>query len=193
MRPAHAHEQHGGKPSQAAGFDEMSLGGADRIAIDAAGTDLGSPAPLNGVVDPDHDRRAGRHKGLDQQDQQPPRHRPGRPRRAVEDTVESAEAGVVISSQDAQRRRDGAPAWRQDDAGDQQQDVRPGRARKQIGEPLQPEQQALRERIRRGEEKMGALHPIRRIDALNRGNRACARQSNQPSRLHTADRAHWPV
>jgi hypothetical protein len=129
-------------------------------------------------------------KGLDQQDQQPARHRPGRPRRAVEDTVESAEAGVVISSQDAQRRRDGAPAWRQDDAGDQQQDVRPGRARKQIGEPLQPEQQALRERIRRGEEKMGALHPIRRIDALNRGNRAHARQTISPAhrRSGTLDR-----
>jgi len=42
----------------------MSLGGADRIAIDAAGTDLGSPAPLDGVVDPDHDRRADGTKAL---------------------------------------------------------------------------------------------------------------------------------
>src|ERR1035437_1208749 len=50
----------------------------------------------------------------------PGRHRPGRPLRAVEDTVESAEAAIAIPSQDAQRRRDGAPAWRQDDAGEKQ-------------------------------------------------------------------------
>jgi len=83
-------------------------------------------------------------------------------------------------------------AWRQDDAGDQQQDVRPGRARKQIGEPLQPEQQALRERIRRGEEKMERCIPSVESTALNRGNRAHARQIE--STISPAHRsAHWPV
>ena len=48
----------------------MSLGRADRIAIDAAGADVGSPTPLDGIVEPDHHRRAGRHEGLDQQEQQ---------------------------------------------------------------------------------------------------------------------------
>jgi hypothetical protein len=64
--PWHLHEQHGRKPAQAAGFDEVPLGGADWIAIDAAGADLRSPAPLDGVIEPDHDRGAGRHKGFDQ-------------------------------------------------------------------------------------------------------------------------------
>jgi hypothetical protein len=174
--PRHAHEQHGRKPAQAAGFDEVSLGGADRIAIDAAGADLGSPAPLDGVIEPDHDRRAGRHEGFDQQDQQPARHRPRRPRCSVEDAVESAEIGIAISSQDAQRRRDGAPAGRQDDAGEQQEDIRPRRAREQIGEPCEPGQQAWRKRIRGDGQTMGVLHPMRRIDALNRGNLARVRQ-----------------
>jgi hypothetical protein len=40
--PRHLDEQHGRKPAQAAGFDEVPLGGADRIAIDAAGADLRS-------------------------------------------------------------------------------------------------------------------------------------------------------
>src|SRR6202046_4584369 len=43
--------EHGGKPAQAAGFDEVSFGRSDRIAIDAAGADLGAPAPLDGVVE----------------------------------------------------------------------------------------------------------------------------------------------
>jgi hypothetical protein len=57
------HEQPGGKPSQSAGYDDMSLGGADWIAIDAVGADLGSPAPLNGVVGSDPDWRTGWHEG----------------------------------------------------------------------------------------------------------------------------------
>ena len=45
----------------------------------------------------------------------------------VEDTMEGAEGGITIAPQDAQCRRDGAPTRRQDDAGDQDEDVRPGR------------------------------------------------------------------
>src|SRR5262249_41062384 len=65
--PRDLHQQHGGKPAQAAGFDEVSLGGADRIAIDAASADLGAPAPFDGVIEPDHHRSAGRHQGPYQQ------------------------------------------------------------------------------------------------------------------------------
>ena len=136
--PWHAYQQHGGKPAQAAGFDEVTFGGTNWIAIDAAGADHGSPAPLDGVIEPDHDRCAGRHEGLDQRDQQLARHRPRRPRRAVEDTMEGAEVWIAISPQDAQRRRDGAPAGRQDDASEQHQNVRPCRAREQIGESREP-------------------------------------------------------
>ena len=62
------------KAAQAAGFDEVSLGRADRVAIDTAGADLGSPTPFNGDIKPDHDRGAGRHQGLYQHDQQLARH-----------------------------------------------------------------------------------------------------------------------
>ena len=91
--------------------------------------------------------------------------------------MESAEAAIAISSQNAQCRRDGAPAGRQDDAGEKHQNVRPRRAREQIGEPREPGQEAFRQRrTKRVGETMGVLHPIPRIDALNRGKHAPARQ-----------------
>jgi Type III restriction enzyme, res subunit len=79
--PRNLHQQHGGKPAQAAGFDEVPLGRADRIAIDAAGADLGSPAPFDGVIKSDHHWGARRHQSFYQQDQQLMRHGPRRPRR----------------------------------------------------------------------------------------------------------------
>jgi len=64
IRPWDLHKQHGRKPTQTAGFDEMPLGGADRIAINAAGADLWSPASLDRVIKPDDDRSTGRDEGL---------------------------------------------------------------------------------------------------------------------------------
>src|SRR6516225_12277296 len=64
FRPWDLHKQHGRKPTQTAGFDEMPLGGADRIAINAAGADLWSPASLDRVIKPDDDRSTGRDEGL---------------------------------------------------------------------------------------------------------------------------------
>ena len=80
--------------------------------------------------------------------------------------MEGGEAGIVIAPQDAQRRRDGAPARRQDDAGEQHQDVRPGRAGEQIGEAREPGEKARRQRRARGREETGMSHPIRRINSL---------------------------
>src|SRR6202035_1684232 len=69
--------------------------------------------------------------------------------------------------------------------GEQNHDVRPGRAREQISKPREPSKQAWRERIGRDGEKTGMLHPIGRINALNRGNLAKVRQieSARSSRL----------
>jgi hypothetical protein len=50
------------------------------------------------------------HEDLDQQKQQIACRRARRPRRAVEDTVEGAEAAIALTPQDTQHRRDGAPA-----------------------------------------------------------------------------------
>jgi hypothetical protein len=44
------------------------MAGAHRIAVNAARLDLRTPAPLNGVVDADHNR-PGRHEGGHQQQQ----------------------------------------------------------------------------------------------------------------------------
>ena len=63
-----------------------------------------------------------------------------------EDTMEGAEVGITIAPQDAQCRCDGAPTRRQDDAGDQDEDVRPRRTGEQIGEAAEPGHEALRQR-----------------------------------------------
>jgi hypothetical protein len=73
------------------------------------------------------------------------------------------------------------------DAGKQHQNVRPGRAREQIGESHDPRQKSFRQRrARRVGEKMGLLHPIGRIGALNRGNLPRCDKSNRP--VHRASR-----
>jgi len=74
--PRNLHQQHGGKPAQAAGFDEVTFGRADRIAIDAAGADLGSPAPFDGVIKSRSPLGRPTAQRLYQQDQQLTR-RPG--------------------------------------------------------------------------------------------------------------------
>jgi hypothetical protein len=74
------------------------------------------------------------------------RHSSGRPCRPVEDTVEGAKVGIAFAPQDAQRRRDGSPTRRQDDAGEQHQNVRPGRTREQIGKFHEPRQETFWQR-----------------------------------------------
>lgn len=115
-RPRHLDEQHGRQPAQPAGLHEVSFGGADRVAVDAARPDLGTPAPLDRVVQADHDRRIGRHEGGDQQMQQPTGRQSGRLSRAVEDAMEGDEIAVLITAEDPQHRRHGAPSRRQDGA-----------------------------------------------------------------------------
>src|SRR6185369_17399892 len=100
ISPRNLYQQHGGKPAQAAGSDEVTFGRADRIAIDAAGADLGSPAPFDGVIKSDHHWGARRHKGVYQQDHQLTRHGPGRPRRSVEDPMEGAEIRIAFAPKD---------------------------------------------------------------------------------------------
>ena len=60
--------------------------------------------------------------------------------------MESAKGGITIAPQDAQCRRDRAPTRRQDDAGDQDEEVRPRRTGEQIGEAREPGHEALRQR-----------------------------------------------
>ena len=91
--------------------------------------------------------------------------------------MKRAEVTIALAPEDAQRRGDGAPARCQDHAGKQHQDVRPARRRKQIGEHCEAGDKAPRQRrTGRTRKRMGMSHPIRRINALNRGNLAAPRQ-----------------
>jgi len=47
----------------------VAVAGAHGIAVDAARLDPGSPAALDGLVDPDHNRAVW-HEGCDQQSEQ---------------------------------------------------------------------------------------------------------------------------
>jgi hypothetical protein len=69
------------------------------------------------------------------QDQQLTRHGRGRTRRPVEDPMEGAEIRIAFAPKDTQRRCGGSSTGRQDGAGEQHQNVRPGRAREQICKP----------------------------------------------------------
>ena len=71
--------------------------------------------------------------------------------------MEGAKGGITIAPQDAQCRRDRAPTQRQDDAGDQDEDVRPRRTGEQIGEAREPGHEALRQRIQTSWEKPEVL------------------------------------
>ena len=84
--------------------------------------------------------------------------------------MEGAKVGITIAPQDAQCRCDGAPTRRQDDAGDQDQDVRPGRTGEQIGEAREPGHKlpGSGEPDELGRSRSVASHGT--IGVLNRGN-----------------------
>ena len=54
--PRNIGQQHQAQPPQTTGFDEMGIGRANWITIDAAGANPGSPASLDGVIEPEHQR-----------------------------------------------------------------------------------------------------------------------------------------
>jgi hypothetical protein len=137
------------------------------------------PAPLDGVVQTDHDRCRGRHEGGDQQVQQPLGRPSGRPSRTVEDAMEGREVAVLIAAEDPQHRRHGAAPWCQDGAREQPQDILPGRPGEQVGEGVEPGQQRRRQRQNRGKggRRRGLWHPIGRIDSARDHNCRDLRQS----------------
>ena len=124
--PGYGREQHHAEPAQAAGFDEVAVAGANGITIDAARLDLGPPAPLDGVIEADHDRSL-RHEGGDQEQQEPVRDGAGRPAPLAEHAVVDGEARRLVEAHDAQRRRDRAPTRGENDTRHQDQNVAPDR------------------------------------------------------------------
>lgn len=178
--PRHAH-QHGGKPTQTAGFDEVPLGGAHRVAIDAAGADLGSPRRSMVSSSPDHHWLAGRHEDLDQQHQQQAACRVDdhaarlRTRWKVQKSGSRSRPGMRSAAVTVRR-----PGARITPASSIR--IRPGGTREQIGEDCKPGHKTRRERIARAGKKTGVLHPIGRIGLLNRSNLVQLRQIESANR-----------
>ncbi len=97
---------------------EVSVRGADRVAVDPLGGDALAAAALDGVVDAQHHRAVWRKSG-NQQVQQQPGCQARVPRRPVQNSMVVHEAPLVHQPANAQQAGDRARAGRQDGA-DQQ-------------------------------------------------------------------------
>src|SRR3954452_21178309 len=113
------------------------MGGADRIAIDAARFDLASPSPLEGVIEAD-DNGTIRDEAADQQTQQAAREPAAGPAIAVENAMIVRKARVLVEAGDAQGRGDGPPPGTEDGAGDQHQHMLPRWVGEALPERLHP-------------------------------------------------------
>jgi hypothetical protein len=93
-----------GQPAQTAGLDEVSLRGANRIAVDAARADFLPPAPLDGIVDANHHGGVRAQESGDQQAQQPACDGTRRPYSlVVEHTMVDWEIGLLLTAKNTQR------------------------------------------------------------------------------------------
>ena len=184
--PRYMDEQLRGQPAQAAGLHKVSLGGADGITVDAAGADLVPPAPLDRVVDANHHGGVRADEAGDQQAQQPACHGAGRPHRPVEHAMVDREVVLLLPPKDAQCRRDGALARRQNGTGHQQQDILPGRAGELLRQAGEPRQHVFRQRGLAGcRDRIGLLHPIRRIDSAESRQAPVVRSGRGVSCAHS--------
>src|SRR5690348_17785639 len=84
-------QQHHTKPAQSAGFDEVAVRGAYRIAVDATRLDLAPPSSLKSVIETDYDRAIG-NKRADQELQQTAGDPSARPAVAVQHPMIVGEA-----------------------------------------------------------------------------------------------------
>ena len=80
--PGNQHQQHETEPAQATRLDEVSVAGADRVAVDALGADALAAPTLDRVVEPKQ-HRPRRQEGVQQKSQQDPGCRSSAPGGAV--------------------------------------------------------------------------------------------------------------
>src|SRR3954447_26511633 len=98
--------------------------GPNGITIDPARLDLAPPAPLDGIVKANHDRPR-RDEGSNEEQQKPVRDGAGGPAPQAEHPVVDGDPRLLVEAHDAQRRRDGAPAWGENDPRDEDQNMAP--------------------------------------------------------------------
>ena len=145
---------------------EVALGGADRIAIDAAGLDPCTPAALDAVVDPDHHLALGQQP-LDDRQQQAPCDGAPIPAGPAQHLVVALEARIIRQPHDPQQLGNSALARRQHRACHQNQDAVPHRGGEAGAEPREPVGQDWRDRgriARRAGAGMVRCHRRRRIE-----------------------------
>jgi hypothetical protein len=165
--PREGNRRHDGQrqPTQTAGFHKHPSRRPNRVTVDSSGLDLGSPAPLDRVVDRDDDLAAWAER-REQVHQQPARHLARIPARSAERLVVATEPRLVRQAHDAQGLGDGALARRQNGAGDQHQNAAPdgrGEARPKHGQPGRQDRWRLGNDGRdRGENQ---AHRSRRIES----------------------------
>jgi hypothetical protein len=119
--PRDGRPQHYTQSVQLTGLDEERPAGTDGVALDAFGGDFGPAPALDMVFEAKHDRRIGRHKGVDQQAQQDTTSRSWRSGLAVEEAVVGLEVRIVAQAHHPQHCGDGAFARYQN--GINQQDL----------------------------------------------------------------------
>jgi hypothetical protein len=111
----------------------MTVRRADRVSIDTACPDLGSPSSLDGVVEANDDRAAW-HQAVDQYSKQTASNPTAGPAVAVQHTVVVGEVRGLLEAHHAQSGGDGAAAGGKDAPHDQYQNMIPCRCRETLSE-----------------------------------------------------------
>jgi hypothetical protein len=93
----------------------------------AALADLGTAAPLEGLVDDQDQALVEADQGVADQAQEDAAELQGGPDGTVEDLVKAAEVGVLTASRDPECGGDGPPSACQEGAEDEDQDLLPSR------------------------------------------------------------------
>ena len=149
LGPGYRHRDHQRQPAQAAGLDEVALGGSDRVTIDAARVDTRAPAALDGVVNADH-HLAVWQQSFDYIEQQPPCDGLPIPACPAQHLMIATEARLIRQPHDAQHLGDGALARSQHRASHQNQDAVPDRGGETGAEYRQPSGQDRWDQMRVG-------------------------------------------
>ena len=124
--PGHLAQPHQGDPAQAAGLDQLVATGADRVPVDASGSDLGAATAFQGFVDAEDQRTVAAIQVLKQEQQQDAGGLTGRPHCPVEHFVVAGVVALAAATHDTERHGHGALSWGQDRAHQQHLSLPPG-------------------------------------------------------------------
>jgi hypothetical protein len=122
ISPTDLTKQHTAEPTQAACFDKVGTRRANRIAVDAFGSDVVTVPSLNGVINA-KDERPCWSKDQNQQAKQNARGSQGRPNCPIQDAMVSLEVLFIAQSHHAQASRNSTLARGKYSSNQQELDV----------------------------------------------------------------------